>query len=351
MPTWYYVADGQQRGPLDEEAFLQVVSQGTVQAETLVWNETLPDWQSYGRVQASLVQCQAEVLATGAVPVASQDGPASLRPVGQAVAAESGGGDVEPEAVPAAGQEDGPVPLRPTTAEPAAGSGQAARAPEAVPAVGAGEEGVAGWPVVVSAPAAPEASGAIRCAECGLPFPPDEVVPIAGQWFCSRCKPLALDKFRDGVGLNRSRDFAGFWIRVAARLVDGVILAVPCVLVAAAFWGLLAALVVSSASGGEFSVLPALIMLGGFFGAAFVLPFAYSVFFVGRYGATPGKMACGLLVVRADGSRVGCGRAAGRYLADLLNGCTFGIGYVIAAFDEEKRALHDHICDTRVVHK
>jgi uncharacterized RDD family membrane protein YckC len=27
------------------------------------------------------------------------------------------------------------------------------------------------------------------------------------------------------------------------------------------------------------------------------------------------------------------------------------IGFVMAVFDGQKRALHDHICDTRVVHK
>ena len=26
-----------------------------------------------------------------------------------------------------------------------------------------------------------------------------------------------------------------------------------------------------------------------------------------------------------------------------------GIGYLIAAFDDQKRTLHDHICDTRVI--
>jgi len=26
------------------------------------------------------------------------------------------------------------------------------------------------------------------------------------------------------------------------------------------------------------------------------------------------------------------------------------IGYIMAAFDSEKRALHDHICDTRVIY-
>jgi hypothetical protein len=45
----------------------------------------------------------------------------------------------------------------------------------------------------------------------------------------------------------------------------------------------------------------------------------YETVFIGRYGATPGKMACKLLVVTADGGKVGYGRAAGRYLAKQLS--------------------------------
>ena len=45
------------------------------------------------------------------------------------------------------------------------------------------------------------------------------------------------------------------------------------------------------------------------------------------------------------------GRATGRYFAHFLSSFTLGIGYLIAAFDNEKRALHDHVCDTRVVYK
>jgi uncharacterized RDD family membrane protein YckC len=53
--------------------------------------------------------------------------------------------------------------------------------------------------------------------------------------------------------------------------------------------------------------------------------------------------------VRADGGRLGGWRAFARYWAEQVTGLTFFAGYVMAAFDEEKRALHDFICDTRVV--
>src|SRR5262249_33700407 len=79
--------------------------------------------------------------------------------------------------------------------------------------------------------------------------------------------------------------------------------------------------------------------------------FGYEIFFLGKYGATPGKMVCKLRVVSADGTRFGYGRAAGRTFAEMLSGMICYIGYIMVAFDGEKRALHDHICSTRVVYK
>lgn len=343
MATWYYVAGGEQRGPLDDGAFLQLVSQGTIQAETLVWNETLTDWQPYGRLQASLVERQAEALATGSQAAEAGEGPAPLRTADRAATVEAG----EPAAA-APEREEAPAPLRPVSPEPAATAAEASAATTPPAPETALAAPLAAGPAPAAAPAV---TAGVRCGECGLPFPQDEVVPIAGQWVCAGCKPLALQKLREGVGLRGTMAFAGFWIRVAARLVDGLILMVPSLMAVMVLWGAVGVMAFSRSGSSSLSVLPALVVMGVVFVVMSVLPFAYTVFFVGRYGATPGKMACGLLVVRADGSRLTYARAAGRALADLLNGFTLNIGYVIAAFDAEKRALHDHICDTRVIYK
>ena len=37
--------------------------------------------------------------------------------------------------------------------------------------------------------------------------------------------------------------------------------------------------------------------------------------------------------------------------AELLSGMICDIGYLIVAFDSQKRGLHDHICNTRVIYK
>jgi uncharacterized RDD family membrane protein YckC len=78
---------------------------------------------------------------------------------------------------------------------------------------------------------------------------------------------------------------------------------------------------------------------------------AYEVIMVGKFGGTLGKLACGIRVVTSTGERVTYLRAFGRYFAKGLSCCTCAIGYFMAAFDEEKRTLHDRICNTRVVTK
>jgi uncharacterized RDD family membrane protein YckC len=60
-------------------------------------------------------------------------------------------------------------------------------------------------------------------------------------------------------------------------------------------------------------------------------------------------MACGLKVVTPEGSPIGFGRAFGRAMAEILSGLICNIGYIIAGFDSQKRALHDHIANTRVI--
>jgi uncharacterized RDD family membrane protein YckC len=84
-------------------------------------------------------------------------------------------------------------------------------------------------------------------------------------------------------------------------------------------------------------------------GLSMLINAAYITFFLGKFGATPGKMALRLRVVSPSGGSISYGRAFCRFLAEFLSSILLCIGYIMAAFDEEKRALHDRICDTRVI--
>ena len=81
-----------------------------------------------------------------------------------------------------------------------------------------------------------------------------------------------------------------------------------------------------------------------------VLAAAYFVLLTALTGATPGKKAMGLTVVTRDGEKpafltVLSRETWARYLSSILY-----IGYILCLVDPENGALHDRICDTRVVY-
>jgi len=150
---------------------------------------------------------------------------------------------------------------------------------------------------------------------------------------------------RSGGPTRSAYEFAGFWVRFAAKMLDGLILAGigQGVEWGVTRWILEGPIPMPPDWTGFLQGMLWLISINT------CIALAYGVFFQVRNEATPGKLMLGLRVVRANGGRVGGWRAAGRYWAEQLSGLTFLVGYVMAAFDDEKRALHDYICDTRVV--
>ena len=90
--------------------------------------------------------------------------------------------------------------------------------------------------------------------------------------------------------------------------------------------------------------------LGAAFSAVTLLvPMLYEVVFIGWRGQTPGKMVLGLRVIRMDGGDVDYVKSFIRWIGKIPSGLLLGIGYIMAAFTENKRALHDMIAGTRVV--
>jgi uncharacterized RDD family membrane protein YckC len=134
--------------------------------------------------------------------------------------------------------------------------------------------------------------------------------------------------------------YGGFWRRFAARLIDSVVLGLFGVVI-----GGIAGLIVGMGGGVDNPQLYQVVMQA----ISIVVGVSYEVFFIRKFDATLGKLAMGVKLVRADGSKLSVGRIVGRYFAAVLSALTLFIGYIIAAFDEQKRTLHDWICDTRVV--
>lgn len=143
--------------------------------------------------------------------------------------------------------------------------------------------------------------------------------------------------------------YAGFWRRLAAYLIDSVILSVVLFL---GFF--LYGVVVGVQSSINGSPTPNSSSLGGGIAVIYVLWFVvvllyYSIFEASPLQGTPGKLALGIKVTDLEGGRISYGRSAGRVLAKILSGLIIFIGYLLAAFTERKQALHDLIAGTLVV--
>lgn len=292
---WYYHDGTNQHGPFDEAAFDALVASGRVRPETPVWNPGLPQWTTWAQARASSA------------------GPA-YGPGGAAPGAASGSGG-------AGSAASGPMGL----------GGYGA---DGLGAVAAGTD--LGW------------SGRRACVECGGIFPEAELINYGGHHVCASCKPFFFQKLREGVAVGATLDYAGFWVRFGAKFVDGLLLFVAQMGVNLATTG--AGPGLTPTPGQPPTQADITLAMAGLI-LNLLVQLGYQVFFLGKYGATPGKMLLGLRVVTPEGEPITYMRALGRWAAEIVTGCTFLIGYIIAAFDEEKRSLHDRIAGTRVVRK
>ncbi len=191
------------------------------------------------------------------------------------------------------------------------------------------------------------------CSQCGQPTAPENLVVLWGQPVCAACKPVLVRRMQEGNAAAAPVHYKGFWIRFAAKLLDGLVVGVVTMpLLFAMLVPQMRALVAAQGqppSPSEISSLMSVYLR--FYGIILALSITYYVWLHGKFGATLGKMAIGAKVVNADGSPFGYGKAFGRFFAEMLSGLILYIGYIIAGFDSQKRALHDHICGTRVVAK
>jgi len=194
------------------------------------------------------------------------------------------------------------------------------------------------------------------CSECGQPARPDELARFGDRLVCPNCKNAYAQRLREGVAPAGFVRYGGFWLRFVAVIIDGVIIAIPIGILQAmlfAVMGLSMPQIAQNPNPRPEEIFAAMAPILGMVGLSsligMALACAYEAFFLVKFGATPGKMALGLKVVRPDGSGITASRAIGRYFGKLLSSMILYIGYIMAGFDAQKRALHDMICDTRVI--
>lgn len=121
--------------------------------------------------------------------------------------------------------------------------------------------------------------------------------------------------------------YAGFWKRLAAAVLDLLVLLVPMVII-----GIVAALLTGPRSKATATADM----------AALLIPWLYfAAMESSRTQASVGKLVFGLRVVGMDGQRLSFVRASSRFLGKILSVLSLGFGFVMVGVTHRKQALHD----------
>ena len=201
--------------------------------------------------------------------------------------------------------------------------------------------------------AAAEDGGA--CTECKRRFSPEDLLIFRSARICGGCKDIFFQRLREEgtpASIATLQRFGGFWIRVLARLIDGAILWAFFVALMFVWEAALRRVIFNPARATPYDVAAVWGGLGLIYLVSTAGLIVYEAWFLAHRGATPGKLAVGVRVVRGNGERLSTSRSIGRSFAYLLSSMLpQAIGFIMAGIDEEKRSLHDRICDTRVVYR
>jgi uncharacterized RDD family membrane protein YckC len=188
------------------------------------------------------------------------------------------------------------------------------------------------------------------CANCGTPFSSDVQPPaLENPEISPRPQspawqvPAAPAYSAPMPGVQN----AGFWLRLVAAVIDGIILGVV-------IWPLSLTIGIAIGLAGGAVSMPGVgvHIVNGI--VSFVLSSCASWIYEAAMEssskqATVGKMALGLKVTDLEGQRISFARASGRHFAKYVSGMILAIGYIMAGFTERKQALHDMIAGTLVI--
>lgn len=134
------------------------------------------------------------------------------------------------------------------------------------------------------------------------------------------------------------QEYAGFWIRLGATLIDVVIflivIAIPLTFIYGEDYWLGEQLIY-----GFWDVL-----------INYVFPFVITIWFWRRFLGTPGKMVTKLKIVDAKtGNKMSVAQSIGRYFAYIISTLPLCLGFIWVGIDRKKQGWHDKLAGTVVV--
>lgn len=151
--------------------------------------------------------------------------------------------------------------------------------------------------------------------------------------------------------------YAGFWIRLCAQFIDGLILGFAGLIIGLVFGLGLAGMEEQLRWIGILLLVIVALCIGWLYSAGFESS---------SHMGTPGKMVCGIKVIDAEGNRISFLRASIRFVFKsaiisvlrLVHECFACMGFIylftdvsVIAINENKQSIHDMIVGTLVVYK
>ncbi len=151
-------------------------------------------------------------------------------------------------------------------------------------------------------------------------------------------------------------EFAGFWWRFLAYLIDSIIISFVSWILFIPIFGIFGISIYSLQEAG-FDMDDAGVMLLPMIGfistismLSTVMQWLYSALMESsKYQGTVGKLALKIKVTDDQGGRISFARATGRYFAKIISSMILLIGYIMAGFTEKKQALHDILASCYVI--
>ena len=198
--------------------------------------------------------------------------------------------------------------------------------------------------------------GSAFCSACGQAFTAAAVMPRAPMMNAPAygAPPVPTSATAPRV------EYAGFWLRAVAFVIDSVVMGVGIVAVLIPLFFLtgLGGVLSRIHPEGDMNDFGIFLIIGIFFMAATVslmVTWLYHAFMESsEWQATLGKKVLGLVVTDMAGQRVSFGRSTGRHFAKIVTNLVsmgIGLGYLMAAFTEKKQALHDMIAGCLVLRR
>lgn len=195
-----------------------------------------------------------------------------------------------------------------------------------------------------------------ECIRCGIIFskykPRAEMMPPPSP---HEAMGFGLDEnFIDEQVESGPMTYAGFWRRFGAYFIDGIVVGIimkismSVMMVPMAHYFSTMRMVENPQ---DLSVIaPSLMMIIGtsmLVGAS--LQALYFILMWGYKGATLGKMALGIRIVRTDGSNISYGTAFLRYIGTIISSIPFSLGFLWMLWDDKRQTWHDKIASTCVI--